>query len=45
MARIGVMGASGSLGIWLLQRGWTLVGGGLLGIGVVLLVVNIRNPT
>lgn len=43
MARIGAMGASGSLGIWLLQRDWPLVGGGLLGIGVVLLVVTGRT--
>ena len=43
MARIYVMGATGSLGIWLLQReDWRLVGGGLLGLGVVLLVVNVR---
>jgi hypothetical protein len=43
MARIGVMGASGSLGIWLLQRDWTLVGGGLLGVGLVLAVVTGRT--
>lgn len=42
MARIGVIGASGSLGIWLLQRDWMLVGGGLLGVGVVLAVVTGR---
>ena len=42
MARHAVMGASGSLGIWLLERDWTMIGAGLLGLGVVLLVVNVR---
>jgi hypothetical protein len=45
MARLAAMGAGGSLGIWLLQRDWTLTGAALLGLGIVLMVVNALTVT